>query len=144
MAFPASWPPRPASATRTLRFYVAGTSTANFSDNAFIFREGTGADTYAKTPKIKAGSNDQADYGSAAVSGSPAGASSFDPNVVKAQIPATMIQVYNLGGTDLEISFDGTNIHGIVPGGKDVLWAYRCEAGIAVRGAGLGFRIEAW
>jgi len=39
MPFPAGWPPRPASSRRSLRFYATGTASANFEDNAFLFRD---------------------------------------------------------------------------------------------------------
>lgn len=39
MPFPSGWPPRPATNNRTGRFYVAGTGTANYADNAFLFAD---------------------------------------------------------------------------------------------------------
>lgn len=39
MAFPAGWPPRTASGQKSLRFYLTGTCTANFDDNAFLFSQ---------------------------------------------------------------------------------------------------------
>jgi hypothetical protein len=48
------------------------------------------------------------------------------------------------GGGDLEISFDGTNVHGFCPGGGEVYYQNRYEGGISVRGAGTTFHVEAW
>lgn len=45
--------------------------------------------------------------------------------------------------TNIEFSFDGTNVHGIVLAGKTNQYQKRHEGGIAVRGAGT-FYVEAW
>lgn len=45
---------------------------------------------------------------------------------------------------DLQISFDGTNVHGFIPSGSEALYENRYEGGIAVRGAGATFHVEAW
>lgn len=37
--FPVGWPPRPSSGVRSLRFFVSGTATANYFDNAFLFKD---------------------------------------------------------------------------------------------------------
>ena len=44
----------------------------------------------------------------------------------------------------VEISFDGINVHGSVPSGETRQYSGRREAGIAVRGVGATFAIEAW
>jgi hypothetical protein len=44
----------------------------------------------------------------------------------------------------VEISFDGINVHGSVPSGQTRQYSGRKEAGIAVRGTGATFAIEAW
>jgi len=49
MPFPLGWPPRPATSVRSLRFYVTGTATANFRDNAFLFRDANKALTVLGT-----------------------------------------------------------------------------------------------
>lgn len=46
-------------------------------------------------------------------------------------------------GADLEISFDGTNIHGFIPAGATHTYWDRHEGGISVRGSSV-FHIEAW
>jgi hypothetical protein len=46
-------------------------------------------------------------------------------------------------GGDLEISFDGTNVHGFILSGTQTQYQKRHEGGISVRGAGT-FHIEAW
>lgn len=45
---------------------------------------------------------------------------------------------------ELEISFDGSNIHGIVKPNSEVIYRDRYEGGISVRGDGAEFTIEAW
>jgi hypothetical protein len=47
-------------------------------------------------------------------------------------------------GGDLEFSFDGTNVHGKVRAGDTGVYYERHEGGIAVRGTGVTFEIEAW
>ena len=47
-------------------------------------------------------------------------------------------------GVDVEFSFDGTNVHGKVTAGTEVIYNERHEGGIAVRGNGATFLIEAW
>lgn len=44
----------------------------------------------------------------------------------------------------VEISFDGINVHGAVPSGETRIYSGRNEAGIAVRGVGATFTVEAW
>lgn len=63
---------------------------------------------------------------------------------------ANSIRVVNVASDsthEIEISFDGTNVHGVLKGGDDVTYLARYEAGIAVRTKGANhcaFRIEAW
>ena len=45
---------------------------------------------------------------------------------------------------DLEFSFDGTNVHGKCPAGKESRYDRRFEGGIYVRGSGSVFSVEAW
>jgi len=47
-------------------------------------------------------------------------------------------------GAAVEISFDGTNVHGYIPSGEEGTYWDRYEGGIAVRGAGATFHVEAW
>ena len=53
------------------------------------------------------------------------------------------IRVVSTAGGYVEISFDGTNVHGRVDNGAEVEYWDRYEAGIAVRGSG-PFIMEAW
>jgi hypothetical protein len=64
--------------------------------------------------------------------------------VPKAMLWAQTIRVINAGGGDLEISFDGVNVHGLVPAGLINVYRNRFEAGIAIRGNGVSYVIEAW
>lgn len=154
MAFPAGWPPRPASSVRSIRFYTTGTATANFTDNGFLFASGAGANTLTPTPYVPpGGERTQAILGSATVSGSPMGGgrntndSNSDPRVNSPPPPVAQIWAGSIRVTattaDLEISFDGTNVQGIVKLGTSAVYLKRYESGIAVRGAGT-FYVEAW
>lgn len=53
------------------------------------------------------------------------------------------IRIKAAGGA-LEFSFDGVNIHGRVSDGEDITYWDRHESGIAIRGAGMTFLLEAW
>jgi hypothetical protein len=65
---------------------------------------------------------------------------------IKAYIWAEEIRIVNTGANDLEFSFDGTNVHGLVPAGTIREYRDRREAAIAVRGVGgnTTFVLEAW
>jgi hypothetical protein len=263
MPFPANgWPPRPASAARTFRFFESGTGTANFSDNAFLFGKGGQAwatigegdvdrlvfvsvdtagvagndysievvrpttghpvslsavydpvgsdhikvtletlaggqlDDTANTATLVAAAIDAlADISSFAngagttaltkgearksffgagtliattstishgdtttiatvgggrvVSSSPLG--SGKPNVARQDpysppephVWASTILVNNDGAADLEVSFDGINVHGLLQPSEEKVYRGRREAGISVRGV-TDYRIEAW
>ena len=159
MAFPASWPPRPSSSVRSIRFYATGTATANFSDNALMFAEMAGANTFLPTPYVPPGGvNVLAEVGTAAIPGSPMGGgrdahdSSYDPRAgivpppPLTQIWAKAIRVINSnapGGAAMFLSFDGTTVQGVVLAGTDVIYWDRSESGLAIKGSGT-FYIEAW
>jgi hypothetical protein len=53
------------------------------------------------------------------------------------------IEVRAVGG-DLQISFDGTNVHGFVLAGTTKQYEKRHEGGISVRGIGVTYHVEAW
>lgn len=152
MAFPTGWPPRaPRSARRSLRFFVTDTATANFSDKAYLFIDDAGANPYVPLPVVAPGSSTPVDLGSQPLGTGEAAVdanlSQTDPAkqaLPKAAIWAQAIRVSNDGGGTLEVSFDGTNVHDVVPANKEVLYQYRHECGIAVRGAAAVFRIAAW
>lgn len=56
MAFPTGWPPPIASGMYSLRFAETGTTTANFSDNAFLFvlPDGSGNQAWSQGLRIVA------------------------------------------------------------------------------------------
>lgn len=141
MAFPAAWPPRVASGIRSIRFYGSGTSTANFADNAFLFINGAGANTFSPVPAVTGGAT--------ADPLTPAGTGTLTTQpIVHPMIWANTIRVCNDGANTLEFSFDGTNVHGVLLKGEQVSYRNRFEAGIAFRypagGAASAFRVEAW
>ena len=151
MALPAGWPGRPASGVRSIRFYVSGTASANFSDNAYLFIDTTGANPYTPLPQIDPGANT-----TLTVPPVPQGTGTFSTGMTltgvavadKALIWSGNIRICNDdGGASLEYSFDGTNVHGLLKKGEQFLYCDRYECGIAIRGVGRGtpdFRVEAW
>lgn len=50
MPFPEGWPPRAPSQLRNIRFFVQGTATANYEDNAFLFVDDPGANPNTPVP----------------------------------------------------------------------------------------------
>jgi len=146
MAFPVGWPPRPASGMRSIRFFTSGTATANFSDNGFLFINGSGANTFTPLPNIEYGSNTTM---TVPLTPQGTGAATVASGMVGGPVPliwAYAIRVCNDGANALEISFDGTNVHGRLLTGEEYTYYKRHEAGIAVRyvGGATTFRIEAW
>lgn len=87
MAFPTGWPPRRATTNRSIRFYQAGTLTADYADNAYLFIDGVAANTFTPIPYVRAGDTRRVVVGDGA--GTPYGTSQlaedgearFRPNV---------------------------------------------------------------
>lgn len=143
MTVPTSWPPRPASGRRSIRFYKTGSLTANFADNCWIFGDAANnANPYTPLPEVVSG-----------ISGSPTvvpptpwGGGTNDPGSPVSMIWSGAIRVTVTGG-DLEFSFDSANppviVHGKVLSGSSVVYLDRFESGMAVRGTGT-FYVEAW
>ena len=134
MAFPAAWPPRVASGLRSIRFYATGTATGNFSDNAFMFLDGAGANPFTPLPVIDPSVP-------TVVPPTPSGTGVATGGSPAPQIWAGNIRI--VAASALELSFDGVNVQGKVAAGTDVTYRNRYEAGIAVRGSGV-FTVEAW
>lgn len=162
MAFPVGWPPRPASATRSIRFYASAAATANFSDRAYLFSTGAGVNTITPLPYVRPGSTAPVSVGDTLSGGSPMGTGqaiqdvaprthenppATQEAVVTPMVWSSSIRIVNDGAGDLEVSFDGTNVHSYIPAGREVLFLNRHEAGVAVRGVAAAtptFHIEAW
>lgn len=150
MPFPTGWPPPRPSGIRSGRFYAAGTGTAAFDDNAFLFGAPLTAMNTLPTPYVAPGSSAPTDFGRLPVGG---GRDPRDSRASAELVTGTTqayswlanLRICNDGGGVLEFSFDGVNVHGVVmPGDEPPVYAGRYEAGIAVRGVGAVFRIEAW
>lgn len=144
MAFPVGWPPRSASGRRSIRFFVSGTSTANFSDNAWLFFDTAAANPFTPTPVIHHG-----DERTVAVVDSPMGGGATFVEEVHPMIWSSTIRVCNdaaVGGEALEFSFDGVNVHGRILATEEFVFRNMHEAGISVRGVTgtPAFRIFAW
>lgn len=135
MAFPVGWPPPLPSTQRCIRFFVRGTATALFADSAYLFIDGIGANTYTPLPVVLPGedvSNPKYSGPHVVPAIAGTGVRGDDPH---AAIWATQaISIVNDGGGDLEFSFDGINVHGIVADGETRYLRSRHEAGIAIRG----------
>jgi len=163
MPFPTFWPPRPSSGRRSIRFYETGTCTVSFGDNAWLFVEQTTANTVDPTPYLAPGDQTtKVSIGNLNRGGSPMGGRRIAEDAAppqhenppatqqaspKEQLWANSIRVVNEGVGDLELSFDGTNVHGYVAAGMEVTYRERFEAGICVRGVGGAtptFHVEAW
>lgn len=158
MAFPVGWPPRPASGVHSIRFFISGTGTANFSDNAWLFSDLPGANPFVPLPYVEAGQETDVKIGDLTGGGSPMGTGqdARDANILapagEQAVPHSMIWAQTIriindtpGGVPIEFSFDGVNVHGAVTNEEGpVIYRARFEAGISVRGNGLDFRVEAW
>jgi hypothetical protein len=152
--FPNGWPPRrTGQGNGALRFYVEGVATALFEDNAWLFSQPPeGSSLWVPLPVVPPGGGVSTGLAPTVIPPFPGGGQ----NDLGAPVPmawSTMIRVVNLGTVegDLEISFDGTNVHGLVGNANSAANEFvyeRCEAGISVRGANgnvaVPFRIEAW
>jgi hypothetical protein len=162
-SFPAGWPPRPSSGVRSIRVFITGTTTANFTDNAYLFYNVVGANQVTPYPTFPPITNTPSwavpvTDGTNLVSGSPmgntmpTGTAIGGPNTGQAtnidspMIWSNGIRVVNDGTNPLQFSFDGVNVAGVVKGGEDLYYYNRYEAGIALNstGGGSAFRVEAW
>jgi hypothetical protein len=138
MPFPPAWPPRVASGRHSIRFYATDAATAVFADAAYMFADGAGANPFTPLPVVNPAVP-------TVVPPTPYGGGTASGNSPLPQIWAQTIRVCNDSAGDLELSFDGVNVHGKLAGNTEVTYRNRFEAGIAVRAAGGNtFRIEAW
>ena len=135
MAYPQSWPPQQSSGKRSIRFFTSGTSSSDWTDNGFMFGEQPGASNMAPVPTFNYGTHD-----TVTIPPNPQGPTSATMD----QVWCGNIRICNDSTTvPLEFTFDGTNIHGRLLKGEQIIYRDRWESGVAVRGGG-AFRIEAW
>jgi hypothetical protein len=142
MPFPVrGWPPAPSTGTKSIRVRIAGSGTASFADNAYLFVDVVGANPFTPLPVVQPGSSTPVNLGLPPNGTGDNGSAGSDG-------PYPAIWCSNLAieaaGGNLEFSFDGTNIHGIVLAGERRVYNFRYESGIAVRGASATFVVEAW
>lgn len=145
MAFPTEWPPRPPSGVRSIRFFKSGTGTANFADNAYMFLDA--ANTFTPGPYVPPGGGPNGTSFTNPLMPTGTGSQSVSlglTNPVPPMLWSGTIRLCNDGAGPLEYSFDGTAIHGRLLAGEEFVYRNRHEAGIALRGAGIAFRVEAW
>lgn len=138
MAFPADWPPRTGSGQKNIRVYSTGALTANFDDNAFHFSAVVGANPYTPLPVVLPGSSATVNVGP-----NPMGTGQNDLGSITPAIFSESLRITATGAA-VEFSFDGINIHGVVAAGTTVAYDKRRESGIALRGVGATYVIEAW
>jgi hypothetical protein len=162
MSFPAGWPPRVATGIRSIRVYITGTATSDFSANAYLFSAVTSANTFTPLPYVPPGQEAAApgwaatNLGTAAGGGFPMGGGQnandanpdprLNPPVAGPPVPmiwSKSIKITNGGGAILYFSFDGVNVHGQVAANSLYHYFDRYEAGIALMGS-TAFVIEAW
>lgn len=150
MPFPTGWPPRSPSGVKSIRFYVSDTTTANFSDRAYLFGNVATANPYDPLPVVPPGADvSSPSFAPTVVPEPPIGTGQNDPGDLHPMIWAETICILNYGATRIFFSFDGTTVQGEVPpaaGGTPgtLIMRNRREAGIAVNGAGNVFAIMAW
>ena len=142
------------SGRRSLRFFVAGNTTANFADNAWNFAVAPVAGNALTIPpsvKVSPGAEVASGAAPSAVVSTPMGGQRNVAPASQASPVTTQgtygIRVCNDGGTAIEFSFDGVNVHGIVLANSEQTFLNRIEAGIAVRepgGGSIAFRVFAW
>jgi hypothetical protein len=101
-----------------------------------MFINGVGANPFTPLPEVVSG----VVGAPTVVPPTPYGSGPASGGTPLPQIWAQSIRIVAAGA--LELSFDGTNVHGKVDT-TTVIYRNRFESGIAVRGAG-AFTIEAW
>lgn len=142
------------SGRRSLRFFVAGNTTANFADNAWNFAVAPVAGNALTIPpsvKVSPGAEVASGAAPSAVASTPMGGQRNVAPAAQAAPVTTQgtygIRVSNDGATAIEFSFDGANVHGVVLPNSEETFLNRIEAGISVREPGGGtvaFRVFAW
>lgn len=155
MALVTGFPARHPSSTRSIRFYKSDTTAGtNFTDddNSFLFVDAAGANPFESLPKVTTG--EDGSFDTTTVPPTPWGGGENDragtpptSAPTKAYIWSYGIYVKNTGATYiLEISFDGTNVHGRIDPGDSRIFYNRIEAGMAVRGVSdnTTYVVEAW
>jgi hypothetical protein len=124
-----------------------GTATGGFADNAVLFSDIAGANTYSSTPVVPPGAEKQTvQHGDRTAGASPMGGrqvpqDAADPRysgVAAATKAMLFIQTLKVvaPANDIEFSFDGVYTQGKVDGGGTEFYRNRFEAGIAVRFVG--------
>lgn len=153
MPLPTGWPPRAPSGYRSVRVYLTGTTTVLFSDNAYLFSQVANANTFTSLPVVPPGGERVNVIIPPTPWGSGPSNNNADPalngaagTVSTPMIWCHSITIQNTSASDIEISFDGVNVHGYVVANTTQTYSDRMEAGISLRGAGgVGtFKLEAW
>lgn len=150
MALPLGWPPKPNGSLQSLRVFIAGTATGDWTANAYLFAQVTGGNPTPLSPRIEPGDEGVVVTGIVGQMGGQSGAASTQA-VPQTSRHAQHIRVKNDGANPLHVSFDASaaavgNVAAILLTGEERVWNFRYEAGIALRGPSgdTAFRVEAW
>jgi hypothetical protein len=146
MPFPEGWPPKATSTFRSVRVFASGTTTANYSDNAWLFGSfpsanqplpyvAPGSTAPVVIPSVWGGGRDPHDT----LDGVPLG------------VPSTacrFFRIYNDGTGVIQVSFDGTNVHDEVYANEVHEYEDRAETGVSLRikpaSSASDFRVVGW
>jgi hypothetical protein len=150
MAFPVGWPPKPTDTIRSFRFYQSGTTTANFSDNAWLF--GDAATVNQPLPYVAPGSLAPVVVPQSWGGGQNPNDAANGVAVPKRTLVGRFFRIYNDAaagsGAIIEFSFDGTTVHGTVYENSVNEYEDRAESGLCIRTkfgtANSPFRVEGW
>lgn len=140
MPIPTGFPPRPSTTVRSVRVYKAGIGTADFADNAILFATVPGANPYTPLPVLPIGGPSIVPIAVPTIAGTGTSTAQDPPVIYSGNIRISNDDPAN----DLEFSFDGTSVHGVLKHDESVIYRQRFEGGIALRGNGVPFRVEAW
>jgi hypothetical protein len=119
MPFPSGWPPTVDTSIASVRFFQRSTSTANWTDNAYLWRSNN-----SLWPQI-----------SKAIQVVNDGVPGTDPDIE-----------FSFSATS---AGDNAHIHGRIKAGESVVYLDRYELGVALRnaagaGGGAVFRVTVW
>lgn len=123
--------------TSDITLLALDATPANAASEAALIRD-TSGNPYIPLPIVNPGASTPVVLDSNPMGGGEGDLGASAPMVFSDNILVTATTA------TVEISFDGINVHGSIPAGETRVYDARKEAGIAVRGTGATFAIEAW
>jgi len=110
MPFPPGWPPGATSTFRSIRFFQTGLTTANFSDNAWLF--GSAVSANKPLPYLAPGSLAQIDVPPVAGGGQAPQDAMGGIALPVPHVTCRFVWLFNDGPVGImEVSFDGIAVH---------------------------------